>query len=286
MPRTAVPDNAAATPAAGDGRTAPGEEALHLSGVSISLGERGGRPILRGIDLAVRRGEFLCIVGRNGAGKSTLCKCVAGIHTGYAGEIRIAGRPVRGIPARERARLVAYVPQSAPTDIPYTVDEFLDMARYPWRNIASRAEDARAVRAAAELADIAHLADRKLASLSGGERQKVLIAAAIAQEAACVLMDEPTTYLDYAHQVEAMQILSRVRRERGATMLLVTHDVNMALLLSDTVVALADGCVAWSGAPDAMTDPALLERIFGIPFARYVAPGATPPAMVAPVARL
>lgn len=264
---------------------------VEVCDLSISLGERAAskREILTDVSLGVSRGDFLAIIGRNGAGKSTLFKCIAGIygkHVRYAGTIRIDGRASAGISARERARHIAYVPQSAPADIPYTVRDLLEMSRYPWKGVVSQTEDKRAIGEAMRLADIEPLASRRLCDLSGGERQRAMIAAAIAQGTACILMDEPTTYLDYAHQIEAMEIMSAVNRGRGTTMMVVTHDVNMAVRAANRIVALAGGRVVWGGSPDellASNRLVELEKIYGVRFERYTSQGGDGFPLLAPV---
>jgi iron complex transport system ATP-binding protein len=261
--------------------------AVEVSGLSISLGERSfAARVLDGVSFSLARGAFLSIVGRNGAGKSTLFRCIAGICKGYGGEIRVDGKPVSEMRQRERARHIAYVPQSAPADVPYTVEAFMEMSRYPWRHVASASDDRRAIDEAMSLAGVSDLAGRRLGELSGGERQKVLIASAVAQGASCVLMDEPTTYLDYAHQVEAMRIMAAVNRERGATMLVVTHDVNMAIRISSRVAAMSDGRIVWDGTPGAFVESGRLEEIYGVPFERYRAEDGARPPLLAPAADL
>ena len=256
-----------------------GTKAIKISRLSLSL---GGSRILRDVSFDVERGECLCVIGRNGAGKSTLFKCVAGVHKNYAGELYIDGHPAPELNARERARHIAYVPQSTPADIPYTAEEFVEMARYPWRNLSSDANDRRAVADAMTLTGTTSLASRKLASLSGGERQKVMIASAIAQGTGTILMDEPTTFLDYAHQVETIKVISRVNKERGVTLMMVTHDVNLAIGMTGKIVAMSDGRVEWTGDPGRLLEPGRLSGIFGVGFRQYSsgAPGEIP--MLAP----
>ncbi|MDR3332199.1 MAG: ABC transporter ATP-binding protein [Synergistaceae bacterium] len=248
---------------------------MEITGLSLSL---GGREILRGIDMTAFPGDFICVVGRNGAGKSTLLKCIAGIHRGIfnqlsglgkSGKIAINGRDVSGMSSRDMARAVAYVPQSAPSDTPFKVCEFLEMSRYPWRGESSKSADKRAAEDAAGLAGVEDLMPRVMESLSGGERQRVMIAAALAQGASIMLMDEPTTYLDYACQSEIAEVMTRVNRERGATMIAVTHDVNMAALLAGSIVAMSHGRIEWQGTPNGLLAPERLERIFGVPFEQY-----------------
>ncbi|MDR3075944.1 MAG: ABC transporter ATP-binding protein, partial [Synergistaceae bacterium] len=153
--------------------------------------------------------------------------------------------------------------------VPYTAAEFLELSRYPWRSVSTDADDRRAVGEAMRLTGISQLAERRLTSLSGGERQKVMIAAAIAQETGAILMDEPTTYLDYAHQVETMEVLARINRERGVTLMVVTHDVNLAMGLSGNVVAMAGGRVNWTGPPDGLLESGRLDEIYGVRFRQY-----------------
>jgi iron complex transport system ATP-binding protein len=239
---------------------------ISVSGLSLSL---GGADILSDVSFCAEPGTFLYVIGRNGAGKSSLFKCLAGVLSGWSGEINICGAPAKSLSARDRARLVAYVPQVSPGSAPYTVEELLRMSRYPWRGLASETDDRRAIGEALELTGTATLSGRRLSSLSGGERQKVMIASALAQESGVMLMDEPTTYLDYAHQVETMEVMSRINRERGVTMMVVTHDVNLTMGSSGVVVAMTDGRVKWTGSPSGLLEPLRLDEIYGVPFRRY-----------------
>jgi iron complex transport system ATP-binding protein len=240
---------------------------IRVSDLSLEI---GGVPILSGISFSAEPGSAVFIVGKNGAGKSTLLRCVAGMIKNYTGGIYIGGTSAAPMSSRDRARLVAYVPQWSPADVPYTVFEFMEMSRYPWKPVSTDADDRRAAAEAGRLAGIEGLSGRRISSLSGGERQKVMIAAAIAQETGVILMDEPTTYLDYAHQVEAMDIITGVNRERGVTMIVVTHDVNLALSAAGHVIALSGGHVLCEGAPKDICTPGCLESIYGTGFRRYI----------------
>lgn len=242
------------------------DTAVRVSGLSLAFGDR---EILRDVSFDVAHGDFLCVIGKNGAGKSTLFKCIAGICRNYRGAIEIAGRSIRRMKPRELAQRVAFVPQTAPDDMPYTVAEFLEMSRYPWKNAASRAADRRAAQRAIELTALTELADRRLNRLSGGERQRVMIAAAVAQETEIVLLDEPTTYLDYAHQIETMRLIAQIKRERNLTALAVTHDINTARRLAQSVLAMRDGQIAWRGTPQELLDPDRLREIYGVAFRLY-----------------
>jgi iron complex transport system ATP-binding protein len=256
---------------------------ISVSGLTLEI---GGRRILDGVSLDVEPGSLVYVIGRNGAGKSTLFKCVAGVIKDFAGDISIGGRSSARLAPRDRARLVAYVPQSSPDDVPYTVSEFLEMSRYPWRTVSSDAADRRAIAGALEMTGTGDLAGRVISSLSGGERQKVMIASAIAQETGVILMDEPTTYLDYACQVETINVMSLVNRQRGATLMIVTHDVNLPIHMAGTgkalVCAMAGGRVIWTGTPAELMESGRLSDIYGVRFGRYFSGEAGEAPLLAP----
>ena len=224
--------------------------------------------ILREVSFSVTAGEYLSIVGPNGAGKTTLLRCLDRILTGGTGRIDIFGRRLSDYRQRELARLVGYVPQADGRLFPFTVEEFVLMGRYPHLSPFSSIskEDRRIATEAMQWTDTQQFADRQLGTLSGGERQQVYIAAALAQGAKILLLDEPTTFLDYRHQAEVQQLLARANRESGLTIVAVTHDVNQAVLHSDRVVALCHGNVVFHGTPTEIMRAEVLERIYGTPF--------------------
>jgi len=223
------------------------------------------REILRKVSLEVRRGEYLSIVGPNGAGKTTLLKCVDRIYRGGEGQIRVFGRPLETYSQKELARRISYVPQADGRVFPFTVEQFVLMGRYahlsPFTSI--RRHDRDLVRDILARTGTAEFARRRLDTLSGGERQKVYIAAALAQEADVLLLDEPTTFLDYRHQAEIRELLGDANRQRGVTIVAVTHDVNAAALESHRVVALRDGAVVFCGPPPELMRADALEQIYG-----------------------
>ena len=228
----------------------------------------GGKAILDRVSFEVRPGEALAIVGPNGAGKTTLLKCLNRILTGHAGRIELAGREVASYSRRELARLVSYVPQADAHAIPFTVEQFVLMGRYPYLSPFSPVgpSDRQAVHQAMTLTGTEAFADRMLDTLSGGERQKVFIAAALAQNARIMLLDEPTTFLDYHHQEEIRRLLAQTGADDNLTTVSVTHDVNRAALESDRIVALREGRVVFDGRPDEIMKPDVLERIYASPF--------------------
>jgi iron complex transport system ATP-binding protein len=228
----------------------------------------GDAEVLKGVHLEVARGEFLTVVGPNGAGKSTLLRCIDGLIGWQGGEVLIDGRPLGDHSRRELARVVSFVPQAELPAEGYAVRAFVEQGRYPhlgtWKGLT--VDDQRVVDEALELTETDHLAGRTLNTLSGGERQRVLIAAAIAQGGTILLLDEPTSFLDYRHQVQILDLLDRLNADRGHTVIAVTHDLNGLVAGADAVLALVDGRVEFSGPPRELFDAETLTRIYGSEF--------------------
>ena len=258
---------------------------LEAKNFSISL---GGKQVLRDVSFSLRRGEYVAVVGPNGAGKTTMLKCFDRLLPGGSGELAIDGRPRDAYRQKDLARLVAYVPQADSRMIPFSVEQFLLMCRYPHLSPFSPAskKDRQAVSEAMSRTKTTEFMGRKLSTLSGGERQKVYIAAALAQGAHIWLLDEPTTFLDYHRQNEIMALLASVNKEIGLTILSVTHDLNHAVLETDRVLALKDGRVVFNGPPGDIMRADVLERIYDTPvllvehprkrISMIVPPGASP----------
>ncbi|MBW2623246.1 MAG: ABC transporter ATP-binding protein [Deltaproteobacteria bacterium] len=242
--------------------------------------------ILKNISLTVREGEYVSVVGPNGAGKTTLLKCLNRIYTGGKGAIEVAGRPLRAYSQRELARIMSYVPQVNGGVLPFSVYEFVLMGRYPYLGpfSSTRPEDKDAVDLALDMTGLAGLEDRFLDSLSGGERQKVFIAAALAQGTKLLLLDEPATFLDPRHQVEINLILKKVNRESGVTIITVTHDINTAFSWSEKILALKDGEVAFCGPASEIIDKKILAEIYGISFRLVEQPDSETPLVMPEVA--
>ncbi len=227
-----------------------------------------GRPIVHRVGFQVFPGEYLAIVGPNGAGKTTLLKCLDRLLP-CSGCVELFGRPLAHYRRRELAKRVGYVPQIDGRALPLSVEEFVGLGRYPYLHAfaAMSAEDRAAVRQALEETAMTALANRAIDTLSGGERQKAMIAAALAQGADLLLLDEPTTFLDYRHQTEIRAVLRRAHRQRGTTILAVTHDVNAAALDADRALALREGEVVFDGPPRQLMQPDLLQAIYRTPVA-------------------
>ena len=223
------------------------------------------RPVLGPVDLDVLRGECLAVVGPNGAGKTTLLRCLTGLLRPTAGELRYEGRSFATLSRRELARRIAYVPQIRPASVPLSVEEVVLLGRYPHLSpfqLAPRKEDFAAVNAALALVGIDELRRRPIDELSGGERQAAFIAAALAQESELLVLDEPTIHLDARHQRELAELLLRLDAEAGRTVVLATHDLNLASLLGDRLLALSAGQVLACGTPSQILEPGLLEKLF------------------------
>ena len=234
---------------------------LEAKNFSFSLGEK---EILRDVSFSVRQGEYVAIVGPNGAGRTTLLKCFDRLLTGGSGELEINGLARNQFSQKELARFVAYVPQADSRMIPFSVEQFLLMCRYPYLSPFSPVskKDRQAVREAMSKTDTTQFSGRAISTLSGGERQKVYIAAALAQGSHIWLLDEPTTFLDYNRQDEILALLGAANKECGVTILAVTHDLNHAVLETDRVVALKEGAVVFNGPPAEIMKPDVLERIY------------------------
>ena len=221
--------------------------------------------VLKGLDFTVEAGEVLGVFGPNSAGKTTLLRLVCGTLIPSAGEIRLFGRPLPEWPRRELARTVALVPQETAVAFPYTVLEVVLMGRYPHGGgfgLPTPADLAAAEGALART-DLTHLAGAPVTDLSGGERQRVMLARALAQAPRLLLLDEPTAHLDLAHQAEVLALIVALNRKAGLTVLLVSHDLNVAPGLCHRALLLHAGEVLRLGAVKEVMDPALLRRIYG-----------------------
>lgn len=227
----------------------------------------GRGTVLDGVTIAVGAGELVGVIGPNGSGKTTLVRLLAGVLRPRAGTVTLEGRPLTALRRRAIARRLAVVPQDSATEFPFTALEVVLMGRTP--HLPPLAfpgpEDLAIARRAMERLDVAALEARPLAQCSGGERQRVLLARALAQEPAVLLLDEPTTHLDLRHQTGIYGTLRALARTRGTAALSVLHDLNLAGLYCDRLVLLAHGRVAAEGAPaDVLVAPRLAEA-YGVP---------------------
>jgi len=231
------------------------------------------RTLVHDVDLCTASGEFVGLIGPNGAGKSTLLRTLARVLPRTAGTIRLQGRDLDTLSAREVATNLALVPQTAPYTQGFHAMELVLMGRYPHlgRLAAEGAADIDTAMDAMCLTETDSFADRTLETLSGGERQRVFLARAVAQHSRVLLLDEPTANLDILHQ---LKILSLVRRfvDEGLTAIAAIHDLNMASRYCDRLVALSEGRILAQGEPAAVLTPAILAAAFGIRAEVYADP--------------
>lgn len=238
---------------------------IKIRNLSLTL---TGKEILKGVSLEVNRGEYVSIIGPNGAGKTSLVKCISRIYTNWSGSVEINGKDITHCSQRELAQQLSYVPQAEGRALPFTVFEFVLMGRYPhlspFTSISSA--DKEMVAQILEKTGLAPFSERQLNTLSGGERQMVFIAAALAQGADILLLDEPTSFLDYRHQAEVMELLSRLHRENEITIISVSHDINAACMQSSRIMALKGGERRFFETPEKAMDTARLEELYETPF--------------------
>lgn len=231
---------------------------------AVGFAYPGGEPVLRDVHLALSAGELVCVIGPNGAGKTTLLRAAGGLLSPTAGSVTLDGRDVKRFGSRERARRIAFVPQGLRTVPEFVVADFVLGGRYghldAWRG--ATAHDRDVCHEALREADVADLGDRVLTRVSGGQMQRVLIARALAQEADCLLVDEPTSSLDPEHQLSIFGLLARLVRE-GRSGLVVTHDLNLASQFASRVVLLAEGRTVADGPPDTILTPEVLGPVYG-----------------------
>jgi iron complex transport system ATP-binding protein len=227
----------------------------------------GGAFRLVDVSLQVAPGEVLGVVGPNSAGKTTLLRLLSGVHAPWRGEVRLHGAPLSRWGRRGLAREIAVVPQEESIAFPVSVMELVLMGRFAHgrRRLFEDARDLACGRDAMARVGVAGLASQPVDTLGGGERQRVLLARALAQEPRVLLLDEPTSHLDLRHQREIVGLLRRLNRETGLTIVFVSHDLNLAAELADRLLLLADGRVVRAGAPAAVLDAAVLEAVYGCP---------------------
>jgi len=224
----------------------------------------GEMPVLRAVDLEVEPGEIVGVVGPNGSGKTTLLKIFAGILRNYTGRVTVGGTEVRNVPPKDLARRVAVVPQETVTGLPFTALEVVLMGRHPHlRGLAFESElDVEIARKALERTGAASLASRNIQRLSSGERQRVIFARAIAQEAGAILLDEPTSFLDIRYQVEIYDLVRQLAVEEGLVALTVLHDLNLAAEYCDRIYLLKEGGVFAEGVTDEVLTWTNLTSVF------------------------
>jgi iron complex transport system ATP-binding protein len=236
---------------------------LRFEGLGFAYGDR---PALAGIDAEVRPGEFFGVLGPNGSGKSTLLKVAAGLLRPSAGRVFLEGRDVQAWKRRDLARRVALLAQDVSVEVPYRVSDVVLLGRMPHLGLFgfAGASDLEVARAALAATDCLDLADRRIHEISGGERQRVFLARALAQEPSLLLLDEPTAHLDLRHQVGLHDLLARRNREEGLTVVTVLHDLNLAAQYCHRVLLLSAGRVFAGGTVEEVLTWRNVREVFGV----------------------
>ncbi|NTY02447.1 ABC transporter ATP-binding protein [Deinococcus sp. JMULE3] len=256
------PERATPTPATSAPATRT-PEPLSTHALKLAYGQN---VIIPGLDLAVAGGQVTSIIGPNGCGKSTLLRALARLLPSGAGHIELYGQALHALPSREIARRLAILPQGPAAPEGLSVEDLVWFGRHPHqgRFPVRRAEDRDAVQWALDQTGMRVFAARPLDALSGGQRQRAWIAMSLAQQTDILLLDEPTTYLDPAHQLEVLHLARRLNREQGKTVVMVLHDLNQAARYSDRLIAMSGGAVYAHGpAGDVLTHD-LLRDVFGL----------------------
>jgi len=222
------------------------------------------RTILTDISLKVHKGQMVSIAGPNGTGKTTLIKCLAGIQRPSCGTILINGKDAFGMHRREHARCVGYVPQSSPSKFPITVFEAVLMGRRPYITWKPTQTDFEKTAQIIESMNLKDIALRDFDNLSGGQKQKVLLARAIAQDTDILLLDEPTSNLDLKHQFEVLEMISSLVKTNQMAAVLAMHDLNLSSRFSHRMVMMKEGQILCSGTPSEVMTPENISTVYGV----------------------
>lgn len=234
---------------------------LSFSHAAVGYGEK---TVLRDVSFQVKKGEYVALIGSNGTGKSTLIKCVSGLLPLNSGEIEICGKNSRKLKPKERARMVAVVPQSYYVDYDFTVEDIVMMGRNPYIDFRHREsqEDREIAERAMKLTKTDMFRNRLYNQLSGGERQRVILARAITQQPEIILLDEPTSALDLHHQIEVMELIRQLNEKEHITVLAVLHEINLASRFCSRIVILKDGKVKADGTPREIINRQEMEELY------------------------
>ena len=240
-------------------------DAHSLVAEHVTLGY-ADRTVVDDLDLTVEPGRVTAVVGANACGKSTLLRALARLLVPTTGRVVLDGKELHTRPTKEIARTLGLLPQSPIAPEGIAVGDLVARGRSPHQRMLTRwsAADDAAVAEALDLTGTADLVDRAVDELSGGQRQRVWIAMALAQQTGILLLDEPTTYLDICHQVEVLDLLTDLNRERGTTIVMVLHDLNLAARYADRLIAMAGGRLHASGDPDEVLTAEVVQQVFGL----------------------
>ncbi|RVW03237.1 ABC transporter ATP-binding protein [Rhodococcus spongiicola] len=253
------------TPRTGPAESAPPSPAPRLVAENLTLGY-GDRIIVEGLDVEIPTGVITTVIGPNGCGKSTMLRALGRLLKPRAGTVLLDGKAISSMRTKEVARTLGMLPQAPVAPEGLTVADLVARGRHPhqswFRQWSSDDEDE--VARALTLTGVADLADRPVDQLSGGQRQRAWISMALAQGTELLLLDEPTTYLDLSHSVEVLDLVDRMHEEMGRTVIMVLHDLNLAVRYSDHLIAMSQGRIVASGRPQDVISTELLAEVFGL----------------------
>ncbi|MDO8828289.1 ABC transporter ATP-binding protein [Methylophaga sp.] len=229
--------------------------------ISVKIADK---TLVEAISCDIAQGDYLCIVGPNGSGKSTFLKTLIAILPIHQGKLTIDSRPISQFSHKKLARLISYVPQNGGNHLSFTVDDYVRMARYSHHHVFSewQSYDHDIVENALDITECQPFRHRKMSTLSGGECQRVMIAAALAQDTPVLILDEPTAFLDPHHQVAVHQLIRKLNQQHHKTIIEVTHDINHAAQHSKHVLALLDGKCLWHGPAEQFLNAERLQQLY------------------------
>ena len=238
---------------------------IEVSKLSLSM---SGKALLNAVDFQIQKGERIAIIGANGAGKTTLLRCLLGILAPDHGEVKIHGNNITTLPRASVAQNIAYVPQSLSSEIHFCVQDFILMSRYSHSSIGSgplpkNHDDLAIAQLMMQRTGIDHLAHRSLSTLSGGERQKAYIAAALTQQSSILLLDEPAAHLDPKQRESIQRLLGEISQTENLTIITVTHDLNWAAMHFDRIIGMSSGQLLYDATPSELITTENLQHLFG-----------------------
>ena len=224
------------------------------------------KAILNNVSLRIPAGKISVLIGANGCGKSTLLRVLAGFLIPTAGQVKLDGKQLKKYSPKQVAQILAVLPQQSSTSVGLKVIDLISQGRFPHHSLFSRfsKQDESAVLEAMEMVGITELANRDVSELSGGQKQRVWIALALAQQTDIIFLDEPTTFLDMAYQVEILDLLADLNKRFGKTIVVILHDINLAARYADRLFALKDGVLIKEGAPRTVVKKDLIKEVFGL----------------------
>lgn len=235
-----------------------------ISVANLRVGYTPDRPVISDLSLNIPGGQVTTIIGPNGCGKSTLLRAIGRLIPSQGGEVHLGDTDIGSMKRKDIAKTIGVLPQSPIAPPGLIVSDLVSRGRHPHQSWIRQwsSSDEEEVNAALEMTDVAELADRSVDSLSGGQRQRVWISMVLAQHTDVLFLDEPTTYLDLAHSIEVLDLVNRLRRDLDRTVVMVLHDLNLAIRYSDNLVVMRDGDLFATGRPEEIITSELLKEVF------------------------